>query len=221
MKLLDCTYNPEVEMILNDIQKLVYRNTDTIFAHGKKDENDFYTEEKYLSIMLDKDERKEHEGYPEVTYGTSLVTRKMISYDNQEFKYNMSEELYDNCVNQMSDLCKYLGARNNAVMMYYPENGFMGWHHNANAAGYNILLSYSLDGDGFFRYRDPITHEIVTIPDKEGWTIKVGYYGSFEETDKVYWHCARTKKPRLTLGFIVPDESMWQMMIEDICDYDQ
>jgi len=221
MKLLDCTYNPEVEKILKDIQEIVYCNTDKIFVNGERDKNDFHTEKEYLDIMLSKDENKDHEGFPEIVYGTSLINREMKSYENNIFEYNVPEELYNNCVTKMSELCSYLGARNDAVMMYYPENGFMGWHHNANAPGYNILLSHSEDGDGYFRYRDPITHEIVTMPDKKGWTIKVGYYGSFEETDKIYWHCARTKKPRLTLGFIVPDKNMWEMMIEDICDYDQ
>lgn len=217
MKLLNCKYNPEVEKILNDIQKTVYERQDEIIVNGSPDQNDFHTEQEYLDIMLN----KECTGYPEIVHGTSLVNRKLVSYQSDQFKYNMSEDLYDICVNKMSEFCSYLGARNNAVIMYYPENGFMGWHHNANAPGYNILLSYSEDGDGYFRYRDPITHEIVTMQDSKGWTIKVGYYGSFNETDKIYWHCARTRKPRLTLGFIVPDKSMWEMMIEDICDYDQ
>ena len=36
--------------------------------------------------------------------------------------------------------------------------------------------------------------------------------------DNVYWHCARAYEDRLTLGFVIPDENMWEMMIEDISE---
>ena len=52
--------------------------------------------------------------------------------------------------------------------------------------------------------------------DPQGWSSKVGYYGRGREPDKVNYHCAGTTEPRITLGFVVPDEDMWLMMIEDI-----
>jgi hypothetical protein len=96
----------------------------------------------------------------------------------------------------------------------------MGWHNNWNASGYNILLSYSKTGNGFFRYLDPITKEIVTMEDKPGWTCKVGYYGRGREPDKVYYHCAGSYEPRITLGFVVPHLEIWRSMIEDISEED-
>jgi len=221
MKLLDCEYNPEVVEILNSIQQQVFAELENIVCEGNPDE-DYHTGQDYLEKMLEKDSQGNHKGFPEVTHGCSITNRELVGFtEDNEIKHNITEEFYESNVQAMSKLCTYLGARNNAVMMYYPKNGFMGWHHNANAPGYNILMSYSTDGDGYFRYRDPVTKEVVTMPDKKGWTIKVGYYGGWGEDDKIYWHCARTKNPRITLGFIIPDENMWQMMIDDICDYDQ
>ena len=52
--------------------------------------------------------------------------------------------------------------------------------------------------------------------DKPGWNAKVGYYGNNDEPDKLFWHCARAYEDRLTLGFVLPDEDFWKMMIEDI-----
>ena len=113
-----------------------------------------------------------------------------------------------------------MGARNEAVHVYYPKNGFMGWHNNWNAHGYNILLSYTKNGGGFFKYRDPITHEVVEMLDTPGWTSKVGYYGRGREPDKVYYHCAGTYEPRLTFGFVIPNIDIWRSMIEDISGED-
>jgi hypothetical protein len=116
-----------------------------------------------------------------------------------------------------TELLAWSGCRNNAVKMLYPKGGYMGWHHNANAAGYNILLSWSEKGLGFFRYQDPITKEIVTMQDTPGWTCKVGYYGRFDEPNRTYWHCASAEhEERFTLGYIIPHEGMWNDMTEDI-----
>lgn len=70
----------------------------------------------------------------------------------------------------------FLGTPTNALVMAYPDNGYIGWHHNGNAPGYNILMTYSQDGDGNFSYWDSNKKEIVVMPDKPGWSVKVGYY---------------------------------------------
>ena len=117
------------------------------------------------------------------------------------------------------ELSAYLGAKFNAVHVYYPVGGFMGWHNNWDVPGYNILISYSEDEKGFFRYRDADTGDIVTMNDTKGWSCKVGYYGGKKESqDNHYWHCAGSFAPRQTLGFVIPNKEMWEMMIEDILD---
>ena len=44
----------------------------------------------------------------------------------------------------------------------------------------------------------------------------LNWIDSQEEPDKLFWHCARAYEDRLTLGFVIPDKSFWEMMIEDI-----
>lgn len=146
------------------------------------------------------------DGFPEDTWGCDFS-----HWSPPNFRPHVSK--------LQNDLLTFFGGRNNAVMMYYPKGGYMAWHHNANAAGLNILLSWSKDGKGYFRYQDPLTKEIVTMHDTPGWTVKAGYYGRWDEPDKTYWHCANARdEERLTLGFIVPHEGLWDSMMESITE---
>ena len=156
----------------------------------------------YLAHM----QGKKVDGFPEKTHGVDLMRWETPFESVQKSLKKLDAELL-----------AWSGSRNNAVKMLYPKGGFMGWHHNANAPGYNILLSWSKDGLGFFRYQDPITKEIVTMQDTPGWTAKVGYYGPWHEPDRIYWHCASAEhEERFTLGYIIPHEGIWQNMIDDI-----
>lgn len=115
-------------------------------------------------------------------------------------------------------LLHYLGAQCCALNALYPDKGFIGWHTNANAQGYNLLFTYSHDGDGFFKYRDKDTGEIVTLPDRKGWSAKVGYYPSRTEEirENQFWHCAYSNKKRITIAFVIPDKQMWELVIEHL-----
>ena len=182
---------------LNKLAKDNPKNTDTM-------DNGCSTE--YLHKVVEADGR--HEGYPEISYSHDLKAGGLPG-EFQEKYQDLSTEL-----------CTWLGARNEAVHVYYPTNGFMSWHNNWNAPGYNILLSYTKNGGGFFKYRDPKTHEVIEMLDTPGWSCKVGYYGKGREPDKVYYHTAGTHEPRLTLGFVVPNLDIWRSMIEDISGED-
>jgi len=125
---------------------------------------------------------------------------------------------------QVKKISGFLGTPKNALTMVYPENGFIGWHHNGNAPGYNILLTYSQDGDGCFKYYDKAADEIVTIQDKPGWQVKVGYYpNQAKEKERIYWHAAQTKKQRISVAWIIDHRPMWINMISEISkgDYDK
>lgn len=165
------------------------------------------TSEPYLREVISKG--REHKGYPEVKYCIDILMDPRAP-----------EEQKKRCKQLNQDLCAYLGARNQAVNVYYPKDGFMGWHTNWNAAGYNILLSYTKNGGGYFNYRDPETDEIVSVQDTPGWSCKVGYFGKGSEPDKVYYHCAGSAEDRLTLGFVIPHLEIWRNMIEDISGED-
>tara|TARA_B100002019_G_scaffold54947_3_gene47127 strand:- start:29530 stop:30165 length:636 start_codon:yes stop_codon:yes gene_type:complete len=179
---------------LNELAKANEKNTGESI--------DYCCGEDYLDIIVKKD--GQHIGYPEISYSYDMNMDRTPAH--------FRKPLWD----MNTELCAYLGARNTAVSVYYPEGGFMGWHNNWNAHGYNILLSYTKNGGGYFKFRDPESRIVNTMYDPEGWSSKVGYYGRGREPDKVYYHCAGTTEPRITLGFVVPDEDMWLMMIEDI-----
>jgi hypothetical protein len=102
------------------------------------------------------------------------------------------------------------------LFAYYPVGGYIGWHHNGNAPGYNLVITCNPEGDGEFVHYNHNTNTIIKYPDKKGWFVKVGYFGSFQEPEKMYWHCARTRSPRLTLSYIIPHLNLWQAMIDDI-----
>lgn len=117
-----------------------------------------------------------------------------------------------------------VGSPSNALCVLYPENGYIGWHHNGNAPGYNILFSYTKDGDGHFKYYDREKDEVVYMYDKPGWNVKCGYYPHEKnEPKRVYWHAAATKSPRLSIAFVIPDRKIWFSMLDYVSegDYDE
>lgn len=202
MEMLKGELSKEVHDILYGFSNWFFDNDRGMYhLNGEPDENEYCTSEEYLAEV----NNENHEGFPEKVYGIDLA----LLYDIPDEHRNKLREL-DNNLNSL------FASKFNAVKMYYPENGFMGWHNNWNCPGYNILLSYTKEGDGFFRYQNPETKEIVTIDDTPGWSVKAGYYGEKSEPDKVYWHCARAYEERLTLGYVIPDEYFWQMTLEDI-----
>ena len=100
------------------------------FPYQQKDiTSEYACGEEYLLHM----QSKKVTGFPEKTHGIDL---------NQYVPPNMAKLLQKLDV----DLMSWSGSRYNAVKMVYPKGGYMGWHHNANAPGYNILLSWSEKG---------------------------------------------------------------------------
>lgn len=196
--------NPDLKNILDTFMGVLQSCDRSGFPYGNwKDITPEYAcGMEYLEHM----QNKKVDGFPEKTLGADLA------------RFNPPQESLRKALAKLDqDLIAWSGSRNNAVKMLYPKGGYMGWHHNANAPGYNILLSWSKEGKGYFRYQDPITKEIVTMQDTPGWTCKAGYYGPWNEKDRIVWHCANAEhEERFTLGYIIPHEGMWQDMCDDI-----
>ena len=166
---------------------------------------DYGTSVEYLKEL----QKAPHIGFPECSKGVSLGT------EPKRYPKEWDETIKE-CDKK---LIGFLGAKYGAVKMYYPKDGFLGWHNNANAPGYNIIMSYTENGGGYFEYEHPISKEIVRLQDPGGWTIKVGYFGGHDEPDQVFWHAAKTDEARLTLAYVIPDAWMWEEMIADIEEY--
>lgn len=146
-------------------------------------------------------------GFPRHQWGLELFHEKRFIKD---------PELISRCAVTNDKLMNFFGARNNALQMYYPAGGYIGWHNNCNASGYNIVLSCNPEARGYFEHYDHTAGKYNRFQDESGWNCKVGYFGSDKEPDKIYWHCAYTDSPRVTLSYVIYDENLWTDMVDDI-----
>jgi hypothetical protein len=81
----------------------------------------------------------------------------------------------------------------------YPRNGFMGWHTNADTPYLRCYITYSESGDSYFKYRNPITKQVITDKDNQGWTIR--YFNISDKKDELLWHCVYSNTNRISMGY--------------------
>lgn len=112
---------------------------------------------------------------------------------------------------------RVVGAQERALAAFYPPGGYLAWHHNGNAPGYNILLSYSQNGGGTFNFMKQ-DGTIVKYKDEPGWNAKAGYYGNIFENEPLFWHMTKTNEPRLTIALAMRNEMMWKNAVSLIED---
>lgn len=133
----------------------------------------------------------EHSGFPEQHF--SQPVGNMAKEDPEKF--------HDISWRVKKQFPAILGVHSNALFNYYPPGGFVGWHTNWNANAYQILFTHSKTGNGYFRYFDEKTKEIVTIDDKPGWQCRWYYFGHLDEPEHHCWHAAYAGCDRITLAF--------------------
>lgn len=170
------------------------------------DKADYYTGPEFLKVILDQGE--EHLGAAEVS----------VCYPIKPHHYNGThpDEYQKTWSNLDATLKEELGLSSSALSTLYPPNGFIGWHNNANASAYNLIFSWSENGDGWFRYIDPVSGEEITVQDEKGWNLKAGHFGQYGSGDVVY-HCARTNCYRMTLSYVLGhNQDYWQDCIDYI-----
>lgn len=170
-----------------------------------------------------------HDGFPPDSFGYDLnaptlqktLQNEQLPREEREWirKYiEMSDKLDDT-------LGAYIGYKFCALKMFYPEDGYIAWHTNWNVPGYNCLFTWS-DGSGYWRHLDSSQEKegslmpnpdekLVHLQDKDGWHCKLGYYGEKQEHNRIMWHSAYGG-PRITLGFVVFDEHIWEDIVEEI-----
>lgn len=178
-------------MDINELE-IADRDPEISAEYGVSDE--------YLQIILDKG--LNHKGPPEAIKAIDISTQLDLPKHWKEFAddvaFNFSREL---------------GVQQNALCAYYPADGYIAWHDNHDAPGYTLLFNWSETGDSYYKFRDPETHELVTINDKKGWSCKTGWYGLGEGST---YHCAKTNCPRWSIAFYIQDENMKDIIIESI-----
>ena len=207
--------NPDLLSILTDFSEFFYsRNNDHLESFigldpkmkdtNIRDDRDAATSMSYLKAALSTPIKY---GFPRKCWGLEMAQERSRIED---------KELLTRATKTNDLLMDFFGARNNALQMYYPAGGYIGWHNNCNAAGYNIILSCNPEADGYFDHYDHVNDKLNRYQDRPGWNCKVGYFGSDKEPDKVFWHCAATNTPRLTFSYVIYDENLWQDMVDDI-----
>lgn len=172
----------------------------------------------------------EHIGYSE-DYLKEALDQDVLEYgfprtgycvDTNVFDPRQSLEWYHIISPHIGPVMNYLGGPRNSLACYYPPGGYLGWHHNGNASGYNTLLTYNPDGKGFFKYYDQRNDQFVTLQDNPGWNIRFGYFPNYHsEPENVFWHTAYTDSYRLTLGFVVLDRMIWENIIYELTGVDE
>ena len=88
--------------------------------------------------------------------------------------------------------------------LWYPPGAYMGWHTNSKVPGWRVYVNYAeQEGRSFFRYRDPDTHEIVTLNDQQ-WNIRIFKI----DRDKPLWHAVYSDTHRFSMGYMLYKESL-------------
>ena len=187
LKILDDTKN----MFLEREDKCVYYSQPLQDGEPNPDWEQYCNAE-WFETMKAKGEM--HKGFPEQAYGFQV--KHGVSEDPDTFAPLMEWT--------KGTLPKEFGANSNSLTSYYPKNGFVGWHTNWNAFGYQLILTWSQEGDGYFRYYDNKKDEIITEMDVKGWQARWYRFGRIDEPEHHCWHCAWTNCPRITLAYKFP-----------------
>lgn len=140
-----------------------------------------------------------------------------IMHDYSRMHEDRTEQEYTMIRNFKKDLSSETGMFADPLAAYYPKGGGLSWHNNADVPGYNILFTYSQNGDGFFRYQRD--NKIITIEDEKGWNLKFMYYGGISETEKICWHTCASYDDRMTFAFLADDLVCRDFM--DDCDVEE
>ena len=203
--------NAEVLSILEDF-RYTYRdmyqpeNTNTCLFTEMKGSAEHYTDEEEMRRIINMGQ--EHSGSPENSVCYPIKPDHYKGTHPQEYSKTW------NMIN--SKLTEELGVQHSALSTLYPPQGFIGWHNNTNDSGYNLIFTWSQDGDGWFKYVDPKTQEVVTIKDDKGWNLKAGHFGEYGSGDVIY-HAASTECYRMTLSYVLGhSEDNWKDCIDFI-----
>lgn len=93
---------------------------------------------------------------------------------------------------------------------YWPK-GFISWHTDDDVQGYCLMLTWSAEGAGFFKYKDPVTNKTITIEDQPGWSAKAMSLGN--DTTAPVWHCAGGDGSRWTIILVFNNQNYanWEL----------
>lgn len=187
--------NPNILTILNEIKDLMFSSIDA--SEKKIIEDDFFLKNKhtddYLFTLLDKkpDEVINEYYFPEEQNIIDLEENTTITK-----KINLLNHLFK-------------GTHNVPFTAFYPPGGYITWHHNGNAHGYNLLFSYSSTGEGSFKYYNHSIKEVVDMKDSpDQWTAKIMRFPKIQDVSELLWHNVQTSCHRISFALLLQEEQV-------------
>lgn len=176
-------------------------------SHKDQTDAEKWVGDQYMHEIISMGDK--HDGFPKVLKGFTGLKHETDDTRGKVIK-DASRTLN-------SKMLEFLSARNNALNACYPPGGFISWHNNANAPGFNIICTWSETGEGWFDYWDLDKKERVRIPDHPGWQAKMTYFGPYWKPDDLCYHAAYTDCYRITVAFVFAEaDNFWEEVIEDI-----
>lgn len=191
--------DPFKNLLTNDITKF----EKTFYCQCKQEQRhkDYWTGERHLKEIMN--QGYDHEGFPDALYGYDLGLKKNHVFWQDDLPPTEKLQITSDMTQMHKELIEWLGVKNNALAAYYPPDGFISWHNNANASAYNLIFTWSETGDGNFQYVDPKTKNLVVMQDKPGWQCKAAYFGGYDEPESLFYHSASTNCWRVTVSFMM------------------
>ena len=108
----------------------------------------------------------------------------------------------DAIVGERLDRHLHLGVRHriaNSGHFWYPNTSYMGWHTNYRAPGWRVYLTHATEpGRSFFRYRDPVSGDVVTSHDRL-WDVRLFRV----DPARPFWHCIYSETDRFSFGYLI------------------
>ena len=221
--------------VLNEYSDFISNNPPDVNLPNWKTKGKFKKEDRseYAASLecLKSTSADSHDGFPPDSFGYDLnepTLKKTLEHEGHRFTPDEIEwiQTYIKKSQELDDtLGAYIGYKFCALKMYYPADGYIAWHTNWNVPGFNCLFTWG-DGNGYWRHLDSTKEEpgsirpdpdkhLVHMQDVPGWHCKLGYYGKKDEHNKIMWHAAYGG-PRITLGWVVFDEHIWEDIIEEL-----
>lgn len=177
-----------------------------------RDKADLYTSKEYLQKIVN--QGSAHDGFPRHFIGWNL---KHIGNPGKVTSVlEVPTHWKEKHVEVRSKLMEALCVKKNAVATLYPPDGYISWHNNANAYGFNLLFTWSETGDGYLEYIDEEGKSVV-LPDKKGqWVCRYGHFGSYDDTEyPLVYHTARTDCWRITVAFLFEKSEASSGVLQD------
>jgi hypothetical protein len=172
-------------------------------GHDNLDGKEWVSEEYMNRIM---GEGHAHSGFPRYLKGFRGMKPDQIDPHSRAHQTPEAIKISDATVKLNTELGECLAP-----------GGFISWHNNANAHGYNIVITWSETGEGWFDYYDLDQKKRVRIQDKPGWQAKMTYFGPYDEPETLCYHAAYTDCYRITVSFVFAQaDNFWRDVIEDL-----